>query len=536
MIRWSYALPLLLACTLFGWSSSMPLAMAGELDEIQSLVEKRQFPTAMGRLTNYLKSNPKDAQARFFKGLILAEEQKQSEAIQVFQELTEEFPDRPEPFNNLAVLYAEQGHLEKARDILLRAINSKPAYATARENLGDIYAKLASQSYRKALQINRENPVTEAKLALVRTLFVTSGSGPGATPGLPHSSEELLRKARNEALEKVRAENMDKLRAEALSQVRAEILEQVRTELRQKLHAEIVAQVRSTEMEKIRAEAVTLARNDEHERADAEVQERTRSEIEAKARAEKEKADLLAQQTREKKALPETKTDKSPPTLKKETKEDAKEKAKEKAIKDEAPTAMKQLAKGQIKTPDQAVRTANMTMIDQVFEAVEKESRDPKVTDQGDKQSTKDKDKDKDKDKSQDKKKSKDNEPDHNQTAGNQVQQTQLVEKAVRGWAEAWSGKQVPRYLAAYTRDFRLPAGFSRRDDWKNKRKYLIENAQSIQVGLDDIQIHMENQGLARVSFIQSYRSDKYQDVVRKSILMKKEGNEWKIFQEGVDG
>jgi len=47
-------------------------------------------------------------------------------------------PELPEPYNNLAVLYAARGDHDGARDALLRAISTHPSYATAHENLGDI--------------------------------------------------------------------------------------------------------------------------------------------------------------------------------------------------------------------------------------------------------------------------------------------------------------------------------------------------------------------------------------------------------------
>ncbi|MBF0154133.1 MAG: tetratricopeptide repeat protein [Magnetococcales bacterium] len=510
--RFLFLLPLL-GCALLVWASLAPPALAGEIDEIQTLLEKKQLPAAMSRLDTFLKTNPKDAQARFLKGLILTEEQKQAEAIQVFQELTEEFPDRPEPFNNLAVLYAEQGQLEKARDVLIRAINSRPGYATARENLGDVYAKLASQAYKKALQINRGNPETEAKLALVRTLFTAPGNNASAAPPA-RLSEEFLRKARNDAVEKVRAEAMDKLKAEAINQVRTELLEQVRADMRQKLHTEILAQVQATEMGKIRAEALAQVKNEERERIDAEAQEKTRASIEAKARAEKEKNLLLEQQAKEKQSLRDVKTAPAPASQTRETREvkkETKEESKEKAIKDEAPAAMKQLTKGQVKTPDQAVRMTHMTKLDQVFEAVEKEDREIPYFLASPKRA-------------------------QAPESVNQNQETQAVEKAIRSWAAAWSEKQLPQYLAAYAKDFRLPDGFTTREEWSRKRKHLVEKAKSIHIGLDDLRVRMEGPGVAKVNFIQSYRSNKFNDVVHKSILMKKEGDTWKILQEGVDG
>ncbi|HET7198006.1 MAG TPA: tetratricopeptide repeat protein, partial [Burkholderiales bacterium] len=107
---------------------------------------------------------------RFLKGLILTEQGKQAEAIDVFTKLTRDYPSLPEPYNNLAVIYASQGQYEKARAALEQSIRTHPSYATAYENLGDVYAKLASQAYGKALQLDASNTGAQNKLSLVREL------------------------------------------------------------------------------------------------------------------------------------------------------------------------------------------------------------------------------------------------------------------------------------------------------------------------------------------------------------------------------
>lgn len=114
--------------------------------------------------------------------MILSEQGKSAEAINVFQKLTEDYPELPEPYNNLAVLHASAGNYDKARVALERAIRTNPAYATAHENLGDVYAKLASQSYDKAMQLADPNqqPPQKARLAMVRTL--TPKGGESASP------------------------------------------------------------------------------------------------------------------------------------------------------------------------------------------------------------------------------------------------------------------------------------------------------------------------------------------------------------------
>src|SRR5215510_3411071 len=125
---------------------------------------------ALERVNKVLAGKPKDPQARFLKGLIYAEQGNPKEASEIFLKLTQDYPDLPEPYNNLAVIYASQGQYDKARAALEQSIRTHPSYATAYENLGDVYAKLASQAYDKALQIDSSNAAAKNKLSLVREL------------------------------------------------------------------------------------------------------------------------------------------------------------------------------------------------------------------------------------------------------------------------------------------------------------------------------------------------------------------------------
>jgi len=150
---------------------------ADNLPEVQRLIKQGQYPQALEKVDAYLSTKPKDAQGRFLKGLIYTEMNKPVEAIAVFTKLTEDYPELPEPYNNLAVLYAQQKQYDKARTALEMAIRTHPSYAIAYENLGDVYAKLASQAYDKALQLDNANATTQNKLALIRDLITTSGKG-----------------------------------------------------------------------------------------------------------------------------------------------------------------------------------------------------------------------------------------------------------------------------------------------------------------------------------------------------------------------
>ncbi len=147
------------------------VAHADDIDDANMLFKQGRSSQALDKVNGYLANKPQDAQARFLKGLILTEQGKTADAIEIFSALTEDYPDLPEPYNNLAVLYAGQGQYDKAKILLEKAISTHPSYATAHENLGDIYAKMASQAYDRALQLDHSNTGTQTKLAMIQNLF-----------------------------------------------------------------------------------------------------------------------------------------------------------------------------------------------------------------------------------------------------------------------------------------------------------------------------------------------------------------------------
>jgi ketosteroid isomerase-like protein len=163
-----------LICALFLCAHTA--AHADDLAEANKLFRQGSHAPALEKTNAYLANKPKDAQARFLKGLILTEQGNTAEAIQIFSGLTNDYPELPEPYNNLAVLYASQGNYDKAKLALEKAIRTHPSYSTAHENLGDIYAKMASQAYDRALQLDRGNPATQTKLAMIENLFAAKES------------------------------------------------------------------------------------------------------------------------------------------------------------------------------------------------------------------------------------------------------------------------------------------------------------------------------------------------------------------------
>ena len=143
---------------------------AETLHQARDLVDRKQYAEAIAKLDALTAERPRESQARFLKGIALTDQGKVDEAITVFRAILADFPELPEPRNNLAVLYAQKGEYALARDELERAIQAAPDYAVAHENLGDVYARLAAVEYEKATSLDKRNRSAGAKLKRIREL------------------------------------------------------------------------------------------------------------------------------------------------------------------------------------------------------------------------------------------------------------------------------------------------------------------------------------------------------------------------------
>lgn len=159
----------LLALAAAMWVS--PAAFADDYADVNQLLRSGKTAEALAKADQYLAAKPKDPQMRFLKGVIQTETGRTADAIATFSKLNEDYPELPEPYNNLAVLYAGQGQFDKARAALESAVRANPGYAIAHENLGDVYARLAGIAYSKAQQLDATNTSVQPKLALIRQLF-----------------------------------------------------------------------------------------------------------------------------------------------------------------------------------------------------------------------------------------------------------------------------------------------------------------------------------------------------------------------------
>ena len=150
---------------------------ATPLEEVRKLIAAGRTKQALAFADEHLAKNPRNAQMRFVRGVILSDMNDTAAARLVFEQLTEDFPELPEPYNNLAVLYAADGQLDRARGALEMALLARPDYATAHENMGDVYLQMAADAYQRAATLLPTNRAISSKLALTREM-VTKARNP----------------------------------------------------------------------------------------------------------------------------------------------------------------------------------------------------------------------------------------------------------------------------------------------------------------------------------------------------------------------
>lgn len=155
----------------FAQQSASQGTQLSEFQEASLLLAKGQLADAMTKIDAFLAKRPKDARGRFLKGVIYTKQKKSDEAIRIFADLTQDYPELPEPYNNLAVLHAGRGNYEQARLALVSAVQALPTFPAAHENLGDIYARMAAESYEKAAGLDKGNTTAPLKLKLINDLL-----------------------------------------------------------------------------------------------------------------------------------------------------------------------------------------------------------------------------------------------------------------------------------------------------------------------------------------------------------------------------
>ena len=107
------------------------------------------------------------------------------------------------------------------------------------------------------------------------------------------------------------------------------------------------------------------------------------------------------------------------------------------------------------------------------------------------------------------------------------------VIRAINGWAKAWSTKDVPGYLAYYSKSFKVPGGESR-SAWEKSRAERITRPKKIEVSIQSPTVKFVDATHAEVTFRQGYRSDVLSTTTSKTVDLVKVGDKWLIEEERI--
>ena len=143
-----------------------PVTKNGIPSDIEKLVKAKKYPDAINLINQQLKKTPANVQLRYVKARMLIEMRQWEVAKKTLIEITQQFPELPEPYNNLAALAANQGSWIEARDYLELALKLRPSYTVASANLGEVYIRLGAQAYDNAAKdtaINQRQYTNRAK-------------------------------------------------------------------------------------------------------------------------------------------------------------------------------------------------------------------------------------------------------------------------------------------------------------------------------------------------------------------------------------
>ena len=538
-------------------------------EQIEAMIKQGQLNEALNLTNQSLAEDRENVSYLFLKGLILTRQNKLDTAKEIFIRLTQEHPELPEPFNNLAVIYAEQGDFNNAREALQMAINTHPSYATAQENLGDIYAKMASKAYNQALELDQDNTSAREKLLLVSDLFsirnaeqahstqVNNDEAEKIASELERLEQELknaeiqtqveisrvdearqelnrLREERSKTIEALQAQQLraEQEAREAIDQAQAakaeltgaqqqasqasQASQQAQLEQQQaeaqisKLKTDIAAI--TSELNQLtanREKAVLLAATEQQQ---TEEQTRTARTAAVQARTELEE---LEQRAKEMQASMDRQAAAAEERLN-QSRQELREKQAEISQLEQQRTAMTGQAE-QDRVQAQARVEDNRAELEKISTELTRLQRERTALESQNRQVT----------------------VQLEDTAGAQpasLAQTSRPSEAdlvtvVKLWAQQWSAKDVEGYLSAYADDFRPPDGSSR-STWAAQRRDRIRKPRFIRVELAGIKVRFLNDQYAQVNFKQSYQSESFKDNVDKTLLLRLQNGRWVIAEE----
>jgi Flp pilus assembly protein TadD len=144
-----------------------------------------QTEPALAKIQAHLAQRPRDPQMRFWQAVLLTRQGKREQAMQVYTELTQDFPELAEPHNNLGVLLAANNDIDLAQRSFELALRADPQHALAHENLADVLLRQAQRHYQRAAQ---------APAPIPQRPLVGANPGVSATVSAPRPNLGLAQK------------------------------------------------------------------------------------------------------------------------------------------------------------------------------------------------------------------------------------------------------------------------------------------------------------------------------------------------------
>lgn len=147
-------------------------------DEVQKSMAQRNWPEALKQIDTFLVNQPRDPQMRFWRARLMQQMQRPDEALDIYIQLAQDYPELPEVQNNLGVMLAALGKIDEAKAAFEHALLNNPNYATAYENLGDVQLHLALRSLQKAQSLGGASRSLNNKIQSLQPLLQSTLSPP----------------------------------------------------------------------------------------------------------------------------------------------------------------------------------------------------------------------------------------------------------------------------------------------------------------------------------------------------------------------
>ena len=179
-----------MVCSMFGVAHAQGSAVITDPhQQVEQLMRQDQIEPALAKIQAHLAQRPRDPQMRFWQAVLLTRQGKREQAMQVYTELTQDFPELAEPHNNLGVLQAANNDIDLAQRSFELALRADPQHALAHENLADVLLRQAQRHYQRAAQAPA--PIPQRPLAGVNPGVSALVSAPRPNQGLAQKQQLL---------------------------------------------------------------------------------------------------------------------------------------------------------------------------------------------------------------------------------------------------------------------------------------------------------------------------------------------------------